>query len=305
MIDQINPRDFDYTITKLRNFFKSKEFFEAHVQHRLSILAACEDPVTIGSFDYNGRVWPLPQTGQMQLELELLKDPSLHKIFTVTTSYRQEADPIPGRHSLIFPMFEFESSGNFGNLLETVNQLLLDLQFKSINSYYYIPYIPDVISTKEGTTLAELSPVKTVTLNYPILEYEEACEKYSTNILTAQDETKIWEDFGDVVFLVNFPERTSPFWNMRRNGPHAKKLDVLLYGMETIGSAEREIEPSIMINRFRGISNGEYSNLLYAHFGKDRVLDELYKFLSLDFFPRYGGGIGITRMIRALNMRDK
>ena len=34
---------------------------------------------------------------------------------------------------------------------------------------------------------------------------------------------------------------TSPFWNMSRNddGLTAKKMDVILGGMETIGSAER------------------------------------------------------------------
>ena len=36
-------------------------------------------------------------------------------------------------------------------------------------------------------------------------------------------------------------------------------------------------------------------------FGKDRVEAELEKFLEFDFFPRVGGGIGMTRMIAALD----
>lgn len=36
-------------------------------------------------------------------------------------------------------------------------------------------------------------------------------------------------------------------------------------------------------------------------FGKERVLKELEEFLSLDLFPRFGGGIGMTRMMRAMN----
>ena len=39
-------------------------------------------------------------------------------------------------------------------------------------------------------------------------------------------------------------------------------------------------------------------------FGKDRVELELFKFLSHDFVPRYGGGIGVTRMIRALKLSN-
>ena len=33
---------------------------------------------------------------------------------------------------------------------------------------------------------------------------------------------------------------------------------------------------------------------------RDRVETELDEFLSHDFIPRYGGGIGVTRMISAM-----
>ena len=67
----IDSYEFDYVVTKLREFFKGLGFLEAHPQNRLSILAACEDPYTVAKFDYAGKVWPLPQTGQMWLEYEL------------------------------------------------------------------------------------------------------------------------------------------------------------------------------------------------------------------------------------------
>lgn len=57
-----------------------------------------------------------------------------------------------------------------------------------------------------------------------------------------------------------------------------------------------------MRDNFHNISEGMYANLLYAQFTKERVEEELEKFLSLEFFPRCGGGIGITRMIRALKL---
>ena len=44
-----------------------------------------------------------------------------------------------------------------------------------------------------------------------------------------------------------------------------------------------------------------YANLLYDLFGKNRVDKELDEFLSLDFFPRVGGGIGLTRLLSAMN----
>ena len=107
-------------------------------------------------------------------------------------------------------------------------------------------------------------------------------------------------DFGPVVFCKEFPSYTSPFWNMRRkNKDYSHKIDVIMYGNETIGSAERSINREEMREEFYTISNGGYSKLLFDLFGKDRVEKELNQFLSLPFFPRVGGGIGMTRMISA------
>ena len=43
---------------------------------------------------------------------------------------------------------------------------------------------------------------------------------------------------------------------------------------------------------------------LYKLFGKERVEAELEKFLEFDFFQRVGGGIGMTRMIAALEKKN-
>ncbi len=89
---------------------------------------------------------------------------------------------------------------------------------------------------------------------------------------------------------------------MKREGDYAKKIDVILYGIETIGSAERSTDPEEMRSRFHSISGGRYAKKLFAEFRKDRVEKELEDFLRLKFFPRCGGGIGMTRMIRALKL---
>jgi aspartyl-tRNA synthetase len=89
---------------------------------------------------------------------------------------------------------------------------------------------------------------------------------------------------------------------MRKNGAEANKIDVILHGIETIGSAERSTSREEMSELFHTISSGMYADILYSRFGKDRVEEELAEFLSFDFFPRFGGGIGMTRMIRALKL---
>jgi aspartyl/asparaginyl-tRNA synthetase len=119
--------------------------------------------------------------------------------------------------------------------------------------------------------------------------------------LEAEHETQMFKDF-ETTMITDFPEFTSPFWNMSRNTDGtSKKIDVILGGMETIGSAERSTDIDQMRDTFHTITDGAYSNLLYELFSKDRVEAELEEFLKFDFFPRVGGGIGMTRMIAALD----
>tara|TARA_B100000963_G_C22569262_1_gene645244 strand:- start:190 stop:1035 length:846 start_codon:yes stop_codon:yes gene_type:complete len=271
-------KDFHAAVKKLRDFFESKGFIEVHTQNKLSILAACEDPTTMSTYNYSGNVWPLPQTGQMWLEHYLLNNPEEKGFFCLSTSYRNEPNPVPGRHDLIFPMFEFESKGDMNDLIQLEKELLQHLGF-SVDMY------PEN--------------------KYPEGDYEDVAKKYDVDILEHEHETKLEEDHGPVFFLKNFPERTSPFWNMalhENDKTHAKKVDVIIHGIETIGSAERSCDKEAMRQTFNTISDGGYADMLYANFTKDRVQEEMNTFLSKDFFPRFGGGIGMTRMIRAMKM---
>lgn len=273
MIDNyIGEKDvltFSKVANKMREFCLAKGFVEVHTQDRLSILAACEDPTTVATYNYAGEVWPLPQTGQMWLEYELLTKPELPGVFCMSTSFRNEKNPIPGRHKIIFPMFEFELKGTIEDLEKFEIELLEYLGFGDKNKYLH-------------------------------KKYDELKDFYSVKELKSEHENKMLKDFGSVVFCKEFPSYTSPFWNMKKKGKdYSNKIDVILYGNETIGSAERSTDPMEMKNEFYTISGGKYSSLLFDLFGKERVEKELNQFLSLPFFPRVGGGIGMTRMINA------
>lgn len=272
---RIDPKKYHPAIKKLRQFFEDKGFIEVPTQPRLSILAACEDPSTIADFAYTGETWPLPQTGQMHLEYELLTVPDVPGYFCQTTSYRLEKNPIEGRHDLIFPMFEFETHGDMTVLRDLEVDLLKFLGFDT---------------------------------PYPIVDYDTMAGKYGVKELEMEHETKMGQELGPAVFLRNFPQYTSPFWNMRKTGDHANKIDVILFGIETIGSAERSTDVDEMRKLFHTISDGEYANLLYNQFGKRRVENELEEFLSLvtaNPLVRCGGGIGMTRFIRALDLLEE
>jgi aspartyl/asparaginyl-tRNA synthetase len=254
---------------KLRAFFVNKDFIEVPAQSRTSILAACEDPRTITKFRIGGEVWPLPQTGQMQLEWELLTNPNVPGFFCQSYSYRDEPNPIPGRHDRMFPMFEFEGRGDVGDLRETEEGLLRYLGFENLVG----------------------------------VSYEEMCTRYGVSVLDSGHEGRICSDIGQGVYLSLFPERTHPFWNMKHNGGELySKIDVILHGQETIGSAERETDIDRMRQRFVEVSLGEYAKLLYDNFGRERVDRELDEYLALPMVQRYGGGIGMTRMARAMEL---
>ena len=260
---------FSEVVNKLRSFCLGKGFIEVSTQDRLSILAACEDPETVATYDYMGEVWPLPQTGQMWLEYELLSQPELAGVFCVSTSYRNEPNPVAGRHKLIFPMFEFELKGGIDELQKFETELLEYLGF----------------GTKSG---------------YTYKTYDQLKDYYQTEELTHKHENQMLADFGPVVFCRDFPVYTSPFWNMKKKGnTHAHKIDVIIHGNETIGSAERSDDVAAMTNEFYTISEGKYAQKLFDLFGKERVEKELHEFLELDFIPRSGGGIGLTRLIDA------
>tara|TARA_B110000444_G_scaffold181011_1_gene169787 strand:+ start:216 stop:1085 length:870 start_codon:yes stop_codon:yes gene_type:complete len=274
----INIFDFDKVVKKLRAFFDSKGFIEVHTQNRLSILAACEDPKTIATYDYSDQVWPLPQTGQMWLEYEMLKNPEINGCYCVSTSYRNEPNPVPGRHDKIFPMFEFELKGDMEDMKKMEIELLDHLGF---NKFY-----------KDS--------------KYPEGDYVDIAEKYGTKELEHEHEERLRQDYGEVFFLKNFPNYSSPFWNMKQatdskvEGGHAKKIDIIINGIETIGSAQRSSDPEEMRKFFYEISDGGYAKIIFDKFSKERVEEELNEFLALDFFERSGGGIGVTRLIRVM-----
>ncbi len=266
----INSEEFNVVTEKLRSFFKSKGFIEAHPQNRLSILAACEDPFTVATFEYDQKVWPLPQTGQMWLEYELLKNPSAAGYFCVSTSYRHEPNPVANRHDIIFPLFEFEMHGGMEALIAMEKELLTHLGY-------------DTSKFIRGA-------------------YTDIAEKYDVTELEHEHEERLYkdEDGTPSFFLTDFPEHTSPFWNMKRGEVHANKVDVILSGQETIGSAERETDREIMSERFHTISEGGYKAKLFDLFGEERTMAEMKEYLEFDFFKRSGGGIGMTRLIRSM-----
>lgn len=266
-------RTYHHTVTKLRSFFLDRGFLEVDSQSPQHILAACEDPGTVKTYDLSTGTWPLPQTGQMWLEEVLLKNPDLPGVFCHTTSYRDEPTPNPARHLRIFPLFEFETHGD----MQALQDLMADL-------FEYVGFGPRE-SFAEGN-------------------YKDMASRFGVRTLEAKEEMEIGNKFGHIFFLKNFPQYSHPFFNMKRGDGVAKKIDALVYGMETIGSAERSCSADEMWQDFQNSMDGAYSKLLFDKFGKERVIAELEAYLSLNFIPRCGGGIGVNRLMRGIALHQ-
>ena len=275
----INPHKFSKCVNKMRQFFLEKNFIEVPTQASVNILAACEDPDTITPFNFANNTYPLPQTGQMWLETALLENPHYDGVFCQSYSFRDEPNPIEGRHERLFPMFEFEGKGDINDLAQTSTELLEYLGF-----------------TKDD-------------LEFPSGEYVDVAKQMNTDEIENEHEIQLYHEHGPVYFLKNFPVHTSPFWNMKMDMETgiANKIDVIVHGMETIGSAERSTDKADMLKQFDTISNGEYAQKLFDHFGEERVREELNRYL--EYFDddewdkrRYGAGIGVTRMMRGMEL---
>ena len=266
----IDSEKFNKVVKKLREFFLARDFVEVHTQNRLSILAACEDPFNVQTFDYAGKTWPLIQTGQMWLEYEILKRPEAAGYFCLTTSYRLEPNPVPGRHDIIFPMFEFEFKGDMNELMDLQKELLVHLGYDKSNFY--------------------------------VNDYKSIAKEFGTTELEHEHEERLYKEKSPVSFITDFPEFTSPFWNMRRNPEDdtSKKVDVILSGMETFGSAEREVDKEVMRRTFNTIMGGSYKDKLYELFSKERTEGELEEYFELNFIKRSGCGIGLTRLMKSM-----
>ena len=270
----INMQEYSAAVRKMRRFFEEKGWYEVHTQSRLSILATCENPNTISTYNFAGEVWPLPQTGQMWLEHELLSNPDVPGVFCLSTSYINE--PISEELSdKILPMFEFEMRGTMEDLIGLEVELLEYLGFGGQESFAH-------------------------------KAYRELATEYGVEELDYGHEERMYDENGSVVFLENFPNHISPFWNMKNNTEteNAHKVDVILHGMETICSAERSTNKEEMREQFYKISGGNYAKFLFSNFTKERVVKELEHFLMYDMVDRCGGGIGVTKMIRAMKMSN-
>ena len=106
-----------------------KGFKEVHTQNRLSILAACEDPFNVATYNYAGQIWPLPQTGQMWLEHELLSQPDERAFFVSQLHIDKNLTQFPVGMKLYFQCLSLDMPGDIDDLKKMEYELVEYLGF--------------------------------------------------------------------------------------------------------------------------------------------------------------------------------
>lgn len=271
----------------MHSSFLSREGWKFSMpQNRDNLLHGCEDPETLAFFEIAGRILPKTQSVQMSLEDDLLTcEPGKeHGLVTYGVSTRNESTAdTDDRRNYQFPMIEIEGFNTY-NEHQTVNERI----------YYKLV----MQHTRFMTELQLLQPTQDI----PLVDYETLCEIYGVETLEAEQEMRIYKDYGPVVGLINFPKRTNPFWNMLRfeNSDQFAKLDLIVCGRESSGGAIREISVSKMNKNFYNVEGGKYAARLFENLGKENVERALGTYLENKFVPRFGAGYGLTRILQAM-----
>ena len=292
------PKDYAYVLKCLTPVFEQKhKCVKSFPQNRLSIMAACEDPKTVVPFAFpdptrnkvdqtledfhdSFAIWPLPQTQQMWLENLILSHPATPGFWSEGCSYRAEPCPdFEGRRHQIFPMIEVEKECSPAAESEPDLQEMINFQYDMLVALGFRRH------------------------RIGVVKYEHAARRFNVIHIGDREEAALAAAYDlDVVMLTHFPKYTNPFWNMdvssHRDNTY-KKIDVVIL-RETIGSAVRSCDVAEMRNQFYAIEQGKYAELLFDMFGEHRVKSELDEYLSMAFRPRFGMGIGVTRMIEAM-----
>ncbi len=255
-----------------------------------SPLIGCEDPSTLFVFKKSGLQLFLPQTQQLALEMGLSAFPK--GVYTSGISYRKELIE-DKRHLMSFQLFEFESAGDFTQLLKTIEQAIE-------NVIKDVTYQCDQQLTNLNVDFSRLSKVKlplgrlTYTKALKILKIKGIELKWGQDINSNQEKILL-KHYGNQPLLLTHHPWGIKFFNMKIN-PHdartALSCDLILpFGGETCGSAERETNIDKLKSRLYKTELWNWAKQGGFSQSFERYLEE-----TQDLPPHSGGGIGIERL---------
>jgi len=192
-------------------------------------------------------------TNQLCLEYELLQNPDVAGYFCIANVNIENPN--------LVPTVEFVIKGDIHVLESFIHHLLIYLCYHTVSKYIIKDY--NYITTK---------------LNMDV------------NYLSSTVKQKIYNKFGAVFLLKNYPTNTMAHWTTKKTNVNDTydKLVTILSGIEAIISYEMSSDKNDMYNQF------------YANIEPDDLSAELDQYLSQSFITRSYGNIFTLAIIESM-----
>lgn len=322
---RIKPQDYGRSINLVQSFFEQEGLQHSYVLNDMKLLAACEDANNIAITSLGGNPQAIMQTGQMALEADLMGNITVQEI--VNSIHKNGFEMATSMNSL----FMLSNRGNIYAIdaMKEIDQNKLPQKFSLPKGYFAhntstrdeykagdgrrefkFPLTEfEFINETEESGFDELALFLSKLITHlgfsppEMVYYEDECYHLGTEFIGDEEEQALCEKYGSVVLLGKFPLRTDPYWNMRHAGCDIyDKIDVIIHGFESIGSAVRSCNVREMRTNICLQDEGNYLRTMYEYFGKERVDTEIEEYFDYDFIPRCGGGLGMSRIIRGMKI---
>lgn len=255
---------YNIVIHRLREFCDKLNFIELFTQNKLGILTVCDDPKAMCTFNYGGYVWPLPQSNIIWLEHELLTNQDLTGIYSICTMYKNDPD---------------YTKKNIENVFEA-DIVTPKFEFVTFGQY------SDIIATIVNL-LRELGFLE----KYVFTNYNHIAKRRGSKELTIDD----LAPSKQVTFVEYIPIKK---WGMKYT------TKVYIQQKEILVLSEHLTESNELLETFLTLDDGHLSNYLYAQFSKERVDDELFKFINTRGKPTVSCSIHIPNLMNVMHDLD-
>jgi len=271
-----------------RKYLDDNGYLEVSVPHVVSASGSCEIIETLLELQYFDRQAFLTQTAQLYLEALV---PFLGgKLYTFGPSFRAESR-VDSRHLVEFSLLELEFEGNFEKLLEVIEELFMSM-------------IKEVLSLP-------INSKHLVRLNTPFkrFAYEEAINvldlEWGNDIYSADEQELLRINDNQPYFITHFPKERK-YFNMRENDDDPRVVNsadfIVPYGGESVGAAEREHNPNILLKRLN--ESSMYINLV-AKGGDPKSFDWYIKaYYDYPYKLHSGFGMGLNRVTKFVLQLD-
>lgn len=234
-------------ISTITNVLDRLQFRQVYVQGDVHILASCDTPMAINTFNHKGHSLPLPHSCLIQLEYRLHSDNCESRdkgMYTVCTGY-DDGITNPSGMTTFVPTIEMVMHGQYlhaqsiaVNILKSVMAVSDGYEFRFIN--YMQTFKPNIRDkTFDPSVIQPMLKPNRVTF----VEYIPGC-RWDARITSK-------------VYI----------------GDNASDPVMTIY--------EHMSEPSKLLHAFLTFDHGNMTERMYTLFSKERVDDELFRLIKL------------------------